>query len=47
LDDPPDPPEVVKAAGLKHDGRHCVEFLLDGHGPERTPWVEDSAKMLT
>ncbi|CAL1128098.1 unnamed protein product [Cladocopium goreaui] len=32
---------VVKAAGLKHDGRHCVEFLLDGHGPERTPWVED------
>ena len=33
--------QVQKAVGLKHDGRHCVEFLLDGHGPERTQWVED------
>ncbi|CAJ1396303.1 unnamed protein product [Effrenium voratum] len=32
---------VKKAIGLKHDGRHCVEFLLDGHSPERTHWVDD------
>ncbi|CAE8679817.1 unnamed protein product, partial [Polarella glacialis] len=32
---------VKQAAGLKHEGKHCVEFLLDGHSPVRTPWVDD------
>ncbi|CAE7387312.1 MCA1 [Symbiodinium sp. CCMP2456] len=32
---------VKQAVGLKHDGRHCVEFLLDNHAPQRTRWVDD------
>lgn len=32
--------EVKEAVGLAGDGRHCVEFWLDGHNPERTEWVE-------
>ncbi|OLP96648.1 Metacaspase-1 [Symbiodinium microadriaticum] len=32
---------VKQAVGLKHDGRHCVEFLLDDHAPQRTRWVDD------
>lgn len=29
------------ATGLKHEGKHCVEVLLDGHSPQRTDWVSD------
>ena len=32
---------VKQAKGLKHDGRHSVEFLLDNHAPQRTRWVDD------
>lgn len=32
--------EVKEAVGLRGDGRHCVEFWLDGHSPERTEWVD-------
>eukprot|EP00928_Gymnodinium_smaydae_P028500 TRINITY_DN21718_c0_g3_i1.p1 TRINITY_DN21718_c0_g3~~TRINITY_DN21718_c0_g3_i1.p1 ORF type:complete len:828 (+),score=88.06 TRINITY_DN21718_c0_g3_i1:109-2592(+) len=32
---------VERASGLKHTGKHCVELLLDGHEPVRSPWVED------
>eukprot|EP00401_Gymnodinium_catenatum_P043136 CAMPEP_0117585594 /NCGR_PEP_ID=MMETSP0784-20121206/68233_1 /TAXON_ID=39447 /ORGANISM="" /LENGTH=219 /DNA_ID=CAMNT_0005386561 /DNA_START=1 /DNA_END=656 /DNA_ORIENTATION=- len=32
---------VRQASGLKHTGKHCVEFTLDGHDPTRTQWVED------
>jgi len=31
---------VKEAVGLRGDGRHCVEFWLDGHSPERTEWVD-------
>lgn len=28
--------QVKEAVALAGDGRHCVEFWLDGHNPERT-----------
>ena len=31
---------MKEAVGLAGDGRHCVEFWLDGHSPERTEWVD-------
>jgi len=31
---------VKEAVALAGDGRHCVEFWLDGHNPERTEWVD-------
>mmetsp|Transcript_26222 Transcript_26222/g.51336 ORF Transcript_26222/g.51336 Transcript_26222/m.51336 type:complete len:211 (+) Transcript_26222:88-720(+) len=35
--------EVVahQATGLKHRGKHCLEYRLDGHGPIRTDWVDN------
>ncbi|CAK0794878.1 unnamed protein product [Prorocentrum cordatum] len=32
---------VRQAKGLKHTGKHCVEFHLDGAGRVRTAWIED------
>jgi len=29
-----------QASGLKHSGKHCIEYRLDGHGPLRTEWVD-------